>query len=96
MGDVRLAGEALDGRSAEAMPCRVQDANGNPEIYDACAGHLVRSEPVAPGARHQCEPVVRREAADERGGKLVDVFPDAGALAECRPIIQQDAQTRQS
>ena len=85
--------ERLDRRPFEAVPRQVEQPDGDAAIDDGGRCERTGVDPVLPGAREQHDFV---RGAGQRAGELVDVLPDAGAVPQGRPVIQQDAQRVES
>ena len=97
VGDVeRAAGQALGGRPAEAMPGKVQKADGDPAIRQRGSRKIRRQNgAVLPRTREQGQiervvPRARRGEGKQRGDELMCVLADAASFAERRTIIDQD------
>lgn len=86
--------KTLHGRPFEAVPGKVEDTNRHTDVDKASAGQGVRLHAVLPGARKQHQRLAGQEAGQHRGGQLVDVVANAGALPERRAVIEQDAHAR--
>ena len=98
VSDVEIqAGESLDLRPPEAVPCEVEQANRHPPIDGARAAKVGRvGEAVAPGARkdRQGEVAVSSRSGtgrwitrEQRFDELMRIFAGAAAIAQRRPIV---------
>ena len=94
MDDVLGAGEPFDRRESKPVPAQVQHAHGNARVHDLRTRHDPGGEAILPGAGEQREDVGRPEQRRQRGGELVRVLADAGALAKGGPVIDEDAHSR--
>ena len=92
------AGNHLDGRPLQAMPCKVQDADRHAPVHNDRAREIrIAYDPISPGAREQTQ--IEADAGttrrcphlQQRDGELVSIFPHAGPLAQRRTVIDQDA-----
>ena len=91
---VDSSGEHLDGRPFETVPGEVEDTYRNSDINSRCAGDGVSIEAVPQRAREQDQRVVRRQLREQTRRQAVHVFADAGALAQRRTVVEEDAHAR--
>ena len=93
MRHVYRAGEPLDRRRLEAVPQGVEESNRDPDVHLPSLRRRGR-QAVFPGAGEQDQLISQREPARERPSDFVHVLADPRALAQRRPIVEQDAQGR--
>ena len=77
---VERAGKTFDPRGLETVPEGVEHANGHAHV-DAASGGDRRAEAVRPRAREERQLLAVAELPAQRGGDLVHVLANSGALA---------------
>ena len=84
------AGQEFNRRPFQPMPEKVQHLHGDPPVDGPGAWHHAHCQAVLPGRTEEREGIRRPEGRHEGAGRLVDVFTDAGPLAEGGSIVDEN------